>query len=153
MSLSWEEPPAPPRAELTLQEQLRERPGTWAKVLVADKVAVSRLGGELHREGFEIRPTDEPDADGSYALYAQWNPDGHTIAVVRPGAGDPAASTEQLRDEALEHLLAATAAAARGADGPDLQDLLVRARQQVKALFAGPDEARRYLQSAGVPPA
>ena len=152
MSLSWEEPPAPPRAELTLQEQLRERPGTWAKVLVADKVAVSRLGGELHREGFEIRPTDEPDADGSYALYAQWNPDGPTIAVVRPGAGDPAATTEQLRDEALAHLLAETVEAAHGAQGPDLEHLLARARRQVKALFSGPDEVRRYLQSLGASP-
>lgn len=150
MSLSWEEPPAPPRAELTLQEQLRARPGSWAKVLVADKVAVSRLGGELHREGFEIRATDEPDDDGSYALYAQWNPDGRTIAVVRPGAGDAAATTEQRRDEALEHLLATTVAAARGTEGADLDQLLHETRQQVKALFSGPDEVRRYLESSAV---
>ena len=133
-----------------MQDQLRARPGAWAKVLTADKVSVSRLGGELHREGFEIRATDDPDDEGVYSLYAQWNPGGRTTTVVRPGAGDPAA-TETLRDDALRHLLAATVASARRYDGADLDDVLADARQQIKALFTGPDEARRYLQAVRTP--
>ena len=73
MSLVWEEPPARPRAEVTLQDQLRGRPGVWAKVMTATKVEVSRLGGELHRQGFDINMTDKPDDEGAYSLYAQWN--------------------------------------------------------------------------------
>ena len=134
-----------------MQDQLRARPGAWAKVLTADKVAVSRLGGDLHREGFEIHATDEPDDEGGYSLYAQWNPGGRTTTVVRPGATDPAA-IETLRDDALSHLLAATVASARRADEADLDDVLAVARQQVKALFTGPDEARRYLQANRTPP-
>lgn len=152
MSLSWEEPPAPPRAEITLQDQLRARPGAWAKVLTSDKVSVSRLGGDLHREGFEIHATDEPDDVGSYSLYAQWNPGGRTTTVVRPGATD-LATTETLRDDALSHLLAATVASARQSDAADLDNVLAAARQQVKALFTGADEARRYLQAVRTPPA
>lgn len=135
-----------------MQDQLRERPGAWAKVLTADKVSVSRLGGDLHREGFEIRATDVPDDEGGYSLYAQWNPGGRTTTVVRPGASDLAAA-ETLRDDALSHLLAATVAAARQGDGAGLDEILAGARQQIKALFTGPDEARRYLQAVRMPPA
>jgi len=147
MSLSWEEPPAPPCPDLTVQDQLRDRPGSWAKVLTSDKVAVSRLGGELHREGFDIRATEQPDEDGFHSLYARWNPDGPTQAVVRPGSGDAVARPEALRDEALGHVLTATVTAAQ--DGADVEELVAAARQQVKALFVSTDEARRYLQSAG----
>ena len=133
-----------------MQDQLRARPGAWAKVLTADKVSVSRLGGELHREGFEIRATDEPDDAGGYSLYAQWNPGGQTTRVVRPGAGDPVA-TETLQDDALRHLLAETVVSALRHDGADLDDVLAGARQQIKALFTGPDEARRYLQGLRTP--
>lgn len=150
MSLSWEEPPAPTPVEMTLQDQLRERPGVWAKVLTSDKVTVSRLGGELHREGFEIRPADEPDEEGDFSLYAQWNPGGRTTMIVRPGSGETAA-TETLQDEALTHLLAAAVALARRREGADLEEILASARQQIKALFTGPDEARRYLQEVRAP--
>ena len=71
---------------------------------------------------------------------------------MRPGAGDPAA-TETLRDDALRHLMDATVASAREHDGADLDDVLAAARQQIKALFTSPDEARRYLQSLRTPPA
>ncbi len=148
MSLVWEEPPARPRAEVTLQDQLRERPGVWAKVLTADKVQVSRLGGDLHRQGFEINVLDEPDGDGTHSLYAQYNPGERTINVVRPGtnASEPAGS---LLDEALAQLLTRFVQAVGPAEpAADLQDVLVRTRWEIKTLFTGPDAVRRYLRSS-----
>lgn len=146
MSLSWEEPPASPHVQATLQDQLRERTGSWAKVLTADKIAVSRLGGELHQEGFEIRPDAQPDAAGTYSLYARWNPGGSTTTLLRPGAGEPVPATDALLDDALAHLLAATVASSRDQDGPVLDDLLSGAREQVKDLFSSSEAPRRYLR-------
>lgn len=123
----------------------------WAKVLTSDKIAVSRLGGDLHREGFEIRPDVQPDGDGAYSLYAQWNPGERTTTVLRPGAGEPD-PTETLLDDALTHLLAAMVESTRRHDMTDLAEVLAGARQQIKALFSGPAETRRYLQGVRTPP-
>lgn len=122
----------------------------WARVLTSDKVSVSRLGGDLHREGFEIRPDVQPDADGAYSLFAQWNPGERTTTVVRPGSGEPAPA-DTLLDDALTHLLTATVASTRRHDGSDIEDVLADARQQIKTLFSGSDAPRRYLQGVGTP--
>jgi len=158
MSLVWEEPPARPRAEVTLQDQLRARPGVWAKVMTATKVEVSRLGGELHRQGFEITMTDKPDDEGAYSLYAQWNAGERTTTVVRPGS-EHTVSSGTLLDTALTHLLADLVRGVEGrldpTGGPlhetELKDLCSQARHELKVLFSGPDAVRRYLQGVQAP--
>ena len=146
MSVVWEEPPVRVQQEVTLQEQLRERPGVWAKVLTDDRVRVSRLGGELHRQGFEVRPTDEPDEQGLYALFARWAP-GERSSVVRLG-GSGGASPDALVDTALDHVLRDLLEAAR--DGGDVDELLAVTRPRVKTLFAGVSTpgVQRCLQDA-----
>ena len=124
----------------------------WARVLTSDKVAVSRLGGDLHRDGFEIRPDVQPDVDGTYSLYAQWNPGERTTTVVRPGAGEPA-PISTLLDDALAHLLSATVASTRSHDEAEVEDVLTATRQQIKVLFSGSDAPRRYLQAVVSPQA
>lgn len=122
----------------------------WARVLTSDKVSISRLGGDLHRDGFEIRPDVQPDADGNYSLYAQWNPGERTVTVIRPGSGEPAPG-DNLLDDALTHVLTATIAATRRDDGSDLETVLAAARQQIKALFSGSGAPGRYLQGLDTP--
>lgn len=153
MSLVWEEPPARPRAKLTLQDQLRARPAVWAKVMTGSKVQVSRLGGELHRQGFEINMADKPDGNGAYSLFAQWNPGERTTTVLRPGSED-AVSTETLLDAALTHLLEDIVVAVQQRQdgrGPDLEELCGDARRDIRTLFTGPDAVRRYLRGAQTP--
>ena len=158
MSLVWEEPPARPRAEVTLQDQLRGRPGVWAKVMTATKVEVSRLGGELHRQGFDINMTDKPDDEGAYSLYAQWNAGERTTTIVRPGS-EHTVSSGTLLDTALTHLLTDLVRGVERrldpAGGPqhetELEDLCSEARHEVKVLFSGPDAVHRYLRGVQAP--
>lgn len=155
MSIQWEEPPARPPAELTVQDQLTQRPGVWGKVLTADKVQVSRFGGDLHRQGFEINVTEDADQDGSYSLYAQWNEGQRTTTVVRPGADDTA-PPESLLDRALQQLLTdAIRAVQQPGSDPDeaihIEAVVLHARQQIKAFLTSPDAVRRYLHEVQQP--
>ena len=70
--LVWEEPPAKPVVLATLEEQLKSRPGVWAKVAEGEKVPTSRTAGELARQGFEVGVYPVEDEPAQLKVYARW---------------------------------------------------------------------------------
>lgn len=68
----WEEPPVRPTAPPTLEQELKERPGQWAKVTQGPKVPSSRLAGDLTRQGFEVDVRGVEDEPGHLKVYARW---------------------------------------------------------------------------------
>ena len=56
----------------TLEEQLKSRPGVWAKVAEGKKVPTSRIAGDLARQGFEIGVYPVEDEPDMLRVYARW---------------------------------------------------------------------------------
>jgi hypothetical protein len=85
-SVEWESPAPPANVKYDWQsiaEQLRERPGEWAKVFEKDRVSLvnalrqSKMNALLPSDGFEILTRNNVRASGparTCTLYMRWTP-------------------------------------------------------------------------------